>query len=79
VLKPVVKDRRLVITVPGDAKKGKTWNVAAARAVSLGRFAIDDVGVDPHRVTSTAPGAPQGRGGRLVEFSLEPAQETTKS
>jgi hypothetical protein len=79
VLKPVVKDRRVVITVPGDAKKGKTWNVAAARAVSLGRSVIDDIGVDPHRVTSSAPASPQGRGGRHVEFSLEPAPETTKS
>jgi hypothetical protein len=74
-----VKDRRLVISVPGDAKKGKTWNVAAARAVSLGRFVIDDLSVDPHRVVSSAPGAPQGRGGRHIEFSLESVPETTKS
>jgi hypothetical protein len=79
MLKPVVKDRRVVITVPGDAKRGKTWNVAAARAVSLGRYAIDDVGVDAHRVTSSAPGAPQGRGGRHIEFALEAMPETTKS
>jgi hypothetical protein len=79
LLKPVVKDRRVVITVPGDAKRGKSWNVAAARAVSLGRYAIDDVGVDAHRVTSSAPGAPQGRGGRHIEFALEAMPETTKS
>jgi flagellar motor protein MotB len=74
-----VKDRRIVVTVPGDARRGKSWNIAAARAVSLGRFVIDDLSVDPHRVLSSAPGAPQGRGGRHIEFALESVPETTKS
>jgi flagellar motor protein MotB len=74
-----VKDRRIVVTVPGDARRGKSWNIAAARAVSLGRFVIDDLSVDPHRVVSSAPGAPQGRGGRHIEFALESVPETTKS
>jgi flagellar motor protein MotB len=74
-----VKDRRVAITVPSiEIKKAKAWNLAAARAVSLGRFFTDDLGFERGRVAVSAP-APRAAGkivsksgviGR-VEFVLE--------
>jgi hypothetical protein len=75
-----VKDRRVAITVPSiEIKKAKAWNLAAARAVSLGRFFTDDLGFERGRVSVSAP-APRPAGkvvsksgviGR-VEFVLDP-------
>jgi flagellar motor protein MotB len=76
-----VKDRNVVVSVPSTiSRRGKSWNVASLRAVSLGKFLVDDISVDPHRVSSRAP-APLPRGARAdrIEFSLESAPETTKS
>ena len=76
-----VKDRHIMVSVPSVvSRRGKSWNVAAARAVSLGRFLIDDLSVEPHRVIARAP-APGGGRGRVerIEFSLEAAPETSKS
>jgi hypothetical protein len=76
-----VKDRHIVVSVPSiELKRGKAWNIAAARSVSLGRFLIDDLSVEPHRVVARAP-APAGGRGRAphIEFSLEATPETTKS
>jgi hypothetical protein len=74
-----VKDRRVSITVPSiEIKKAKAWNLAASRAVSLGRFFTDDLGFERSRVAVSAP-APRAAGkvvsksgvlGR-VEFVLE--------
>jgi hypothetical protein len=74
-----VKDRRVEITVPSiEIKRAKAWNLAAARAVSLGRFFTDDLGFERSRVAVSAP-APRAAGkivsksgvlGR-VEFVLE--------
>ena len=69
----LVKDRHINVSVPSvESKRGKSWNVAAARAVSLGRFLIDDLSIEPHRVAARAP-APGGARGRVerIEFSLE--------
>jgi hypothetical protein len=76
-----VKDRHIVVSVPSmELKRGKAWNIAAARSVSLGRFLIDDLSVEPQRVVARVP-APSGGRGRAphIEFSLESAPETTKS
>ena len=76
-----IKDRNIVVSVPSmESRRGKGWNVAAARSVSLGRFLVDDISVEPHRVIARAP-APTARAARAdrIEFSLESRPETTKS
>jgi hypothetical protein len=76
-----VKDRHIVVSVPSiELKRSKAWNIAAARSVSLGRFLIDDLSIEPHRVVNRLP-APANARGRAphIEFVLESAPETTKS
>ena len=77
----MVKDRHIVVSVPSmELKRGKAWSIAAARSVSLGRFLIDDLSVEPHRVAARTPAPSAGRGRAAhIEFSLEGAPETTKS
>ena len=75
----LVKDRRVFITVPSvEIKRFKAWNLAAARAVSLGRFFTDDLGFDRGRVLVATPAPrmagriPNKSGVGRVEFVLEP-------
>jgi flagellar motor protein MotB len=81
---PAMKDRRIVVTVAPDAKgKGarggaRAWGIASARAVSLGRFVIDDLSVEPHRVSALAPAVAVGRS-RNIEFALEAMPVHSKS
>ena len=57
-----VKDRKIAVSVPSfEARKIKSWNLAAGRAVSLGRFFTDDLGFEKARVSVTAP-APRPAG-----------------
>jgi hypothetical protein len=64
-----VKDRKIVVTVPGEAKRGKGRNIAAARSASLGKFVKEDLNIEPHRVTAST--RPPGPGAPQIEFSLE--------
>jgi hypothetical protein len=76
-----VKDRHVVVSVPSmELKRSKAWSIASARSVSLGRFLIDDLSIEPHRVVARTPAPTNGRGKAAhIEFSLESAPETTKS
>jgi flagellar motor protein MotB len=70
-----VRDRRIVVGVTSSATRPRAWIIAAARGVSLGRFLLDDLSVEPGRVlvstpAPTPPGSPAGKGDR-IEFSLE--------
>ena len=68
-------DRRIVVTVTASASRPRAWIISAARGVSVGRFLLDDLSVEPTRVMITAPAPrPAGAGGKSdrVEFSLEP-------
>ena len=64
-----VTDRQIVISVPArDGAEDKTWYLAAARGVALGRFLVNDLKVAQSRVTVLAE--PEARGQTKVEFSL---------
>jgi hypothetical protein len=71
-----VRDRRIVVSIIGtEGVPGRPWINAAARGISLGRFLIDDLSIEPSRVMVLTP-APrqQGRGASKsdrIEFSLE--------
>jgi flagellar motor protein MotB len=70
-----VRDRRIVVGVTSSATRPRAWIIAAARGVSLGRFLLDDLSVEPSRVLVSTPaprpaGSSAGKGDR-IEFSLE--------
>ena len=74
-----VQDRHIVVAViSNEGVQKRPWVVAASRAVSLGRFLIDDLAVEASRVSVMAPsprtGARAGKSDR-VEFWLQPASD----
>ena len=72
-----LKDRRIVVTIiPSEGVRSRPWFSSPPFAASRSAgFLLDDLGVDPQRLTvgATAP-RPQGRGGKgeKIEFSFEP-------
>jgi hypothetical protein len=78
-----VPNRRVVVTVvSNEGLHNRPWVSAVARGVALGRFLIDDLSVEPSRVSVSAPAPkPRSAGARSdrVEFSLEPMDHSSRS
>jgi hypothetical protein len=72
-----VRDRRVVVSViANEGLRNRPWIVAAARGISLGRFLLDDLSLEPNRVVVATPAPrPIGRAAPRdrVEFALEPS------
>ena len=65
----------------GQRDPPRAWIISAARGVSVGRFLLDDLSVEPGRVMITAPAPRPAAGGKAdrVEFSLEPLADNSRA
>jgi hypothetical protein len=78
-----VRDRRVVVTIISNGGlHARPWVTAVGRGLSLGRFLINDLGVEQNRVVVSAPAPrPRSAGAKndRIEISLEPMGDSGRT